>query len=425
MSVFEFSVLLLHSAAVVAVVLAMAGLGRLAARTLRQPEVIGEVVVGLLAGPLAVVLFGSVTFHHVLVPDEVLSLLKEVSKAALVLYIVGLAHGLRSEGPAPALRALSGVVTGSLGLALLTGAGMAGWVVLRDVPALRGDAPLPAFVLFGAVALAVTAVPVLARILSDRAETESVLGRLALSSAIIIDTVAWLLLSVAVALSSNHLPGFARVLGVLVAGLCAAVLIRRLLRTAGADRLCARTPRGTAVLIGVVAVVIALAIERWGLTAILGAALVGLAIPADRSAPWATAVDSVRRTGRALVPLFFVVTGLTVFADGFSAPDGVTLGVVLVLAVLGKVGGGYLGARLGGLTRPAALRIGVLMNTRGLTELVVLQVGFEAGILSRQLFLVLVVMAMITTAMTGPLLVLLDRHRLSRGQLALRQETMS
>ncbi|MFC8917298.1 cation:proton antiporter [Streptomyces sp. NPDC057116] len=398
-----------HAVTALAVVLLLAAAGRSAARRLRQPEVIGEITVGLLAGPAVIALFGT-TALDALLPGPVFDLLKLFGEIGLVLFLVGLAHKLRIGPDRPPRRTVTWVAAGSLVPPLLTGLLLTGWVILTAGPAVRGGAPLPAFVLMVAVAMSITAVPVLSRILADRGMGESAAGRLALTSAIAIDAVGWLMLTVAISLGAGDLSGSLNSARALLFGAVCALAIRYALRTRAARRFCVRLPRSAAVALGASALGVALAMEHMGMTAILGAALVGLAVPGDERAPWAGAVSTVSRSGRALAPAFFVVTGITVLTGAFSAASWPLIVVAVALGCAGKLLGGYAGARLGGLPRGTAWRIGALVNTRGLTELIVLQAGLSAGILSAPLVLALVVMALVTTAMTGPLLNVLDRR---------------
>lgn len=397
----------LHVIAVLLVVLAIGWLGRIAARRLRQPEVIGEIVAGLLAGPAAVALLGRTTFSTVL-PAEVLDILKLCAEVGLILFLVGLAHKLRLGSQRFSSRTTGWVVAGGLVPALVSGVAFACWVLFVEDAGVRGSAPLPAFLLMCAVALSITAVPVLARILADRGISETTEGRLSMTAAVIIDTVGWLLLSVAVGLGSGRLDGFLQAVAVLGGGVLASLAVRYALRSRAASVLCGRKPVVAAVVLGAIALAVALTVERLGLTAIFGAVLVGLAVPADGT--WVKVVASVTRVGRALIPVFFVVTGLTVFATGIGSLPWTLIVVAILMAILGKGGGSYLGTRLAGESNRTASKVGVLMNTRGLTELIVLKVGYSAGILTAPMFVALVVMAVVTTMMTGPLLLLLDRR---------------
>ncbi|POX38812.1 hypothetical protein C3486_21265 [Streptomyces sp. Ru73] len=399
---------LLHVAAVLAVVLVAAKAGREAARRLRQPEVIGEITMGLLAGPVALAVLGEETFAAVL-PEAVLGDLKLVGQAGLILFLVGLAHHMRRGTRRLPGRAVGWVTVGSLALPLLCGALLALWVTTQEGAAVRGTAPLPAFILMVAVSLSVSAVPVMARILDARRMQGSAVGALTLSSAIVIDAVGWLLLTLAICLSTSSANGLLHsLLALAVAGACGLAL-RAVLATDWARRLCVRAPRPAAVALGGTAISVAVAVEHVGMTAILGAAVVGLSIPAGRCSPWDRAVESVTRAGAAVVPAFFVVTGVTVFSGTLAATPWGLLTVTVLLGIVGKAVGGYLGARLGGQSHHDAQQVSVLMNTRGLTELIMLQAGLQSGILTPPLVLAMVVMALVTTAMTGPLLARTER----------------
>jgi Kef-type K+ transport system membrane component KefB len=163
--------------------------------------------------------------------------------------------------------------------------------------------------------------------------------------------------------------------------------------------------------LGVAAITAAATTERCRLTVVVGAVLIGLAVPRrGPGSPWDHAVGLVATAGRWLVPVYFTTTGLTLLAGPAHPVAWTALAIAVVLSMLGKVGGGYLGARLGGLPRRTGLRIGILMNTRGLTEIVVLQAGYSAGILTPRLFLAMLLMALLATACTGPLLSLTERR---------------
>jgi Kef-type K+ transport system membrane component KefB len=397
-----------HVVAVLAVVLTAALLGRLAARATRQPEVIGEILAGILIVPVVAAVAGHGALAALLPPD-VLGVLKYIGKIGLVLFLVGVAHELRRGGGGLGSRSIGWVTLGSFVPALATGLVFAGWVLWSGDGSLRGTAPTLSLVLMIAVALSVTAVPVLARILEDRGMMAGRNGKLSMAAAVFTDSTAWLLLVVALGTASGGWGGVVRSVVVLAIGVAIAVVGRIMLRGNTSSALAARFPRMLSVVVAVVALAVAIEMEHWGLTAVFGAFVVGLAMPNGEDAHlWEEVTRPVASLGRLFVPVFFVVAGMGLFAAPSSSLPWLAAVLATGLAIIGKIGGGYAGARLGGETKRDAVTIGVLMNTRGLTEIVVLQAGYSAGLLSASLFLALVVMALVTTALTGPLLSLID-----------------
>ncbi|GAA3854512.1 cation:proton antiporter [Saccharothrix violaceirubra] len=400
----DISLSIAHAAVVLLVVVGLAALGRRLAAFVRQPPVVGEIVVGLAAGPVLVALVGRDVFA-VLLPVDVRDVLKVVAEAALVLYLVGFTRELRIGPAAPDRRSAVLVSFGALVPPLLCGVGYALWLGTDE--ALRGRAPAPAFVVCVAVTLAITAVPVLARLLTERRLLDTPEGGLSMTAAVVVDCVGWLLLSLAVALSRGERGFFLVAMAVFGGGLVASVVIRLVLRGGVATRLCGRWPRVAALALGVLALVVGFGVHGLGLTAVFGAVLVGLAVPGGRD--WDVPVRTVTRVGGPLLPVFFTSAGLTALTGTLgSLPVPATL-LALGLAFVGKIGGGYLGTRMAGRDHRLSVRVGILLDTRGLTELVVLQVGHQAGILTPPVFLALLVMAVVTTALTGPLLSLVDR----------------
>ncbi|HEY4456267.1 MAG TPA: cation:proton antiporter [Pseudonocardiaceae bacterium] len=401
---------------VVAVVLVIGWLGRMIARLLRQPTVMGELAIGLLAVPILL----AATNHNVvnaLLPATVVANLGILGNAGLALFLVGVAHELRGSLIGTRFGSLGWVTVGALVPPLTTGVVVAGWLLVEHNPALRGTAPVPAFILVFAVSLAITAVPVLARILADRKLTTSLPGRLSLSAAAMVDAVAWPLLAVAIGLASGKLSNAGTAILTLAVGVVVSVGVRRVLRAQVAGRFAEHYPIVVAVLIGVAAIASANLVSALGLSSVFGAFLVGLAVPGnkppakaddlpsdERPVGWALSVRWVTRLGLAFVPVFFVETGLEVFAKPFPGIPWLAMIVVTALGMLGKLGGGYAGARLGGYSKITSIRVGALLNTRGLTEIVALQAGFHAGILTASAFLVCLVMALVTTCATGPLM---------------------
>lgn len=397
-----------HVTLAVLMVLSGARLAQLLARRARQPAVVAEIALGMIAGPLLLRLGGADT-ADVLVPADVHTWLDHVGHAGLALFLVGVGHELRSPSRAVRGRSIVTTTAGALLVPLACGGLLALWVLADDEPALRGDAPAPALFLLLAVGLSVTAVPVLARILVARGVLDSVVGRLAMASAVVIDAVAWILLAVAVALASDGSKDVPLLILVMSVAAAAFVALRMALGGGPASRLAAARPRATVAGLAVLAAGAGAALRHWDLPDILGALLIGVAVPADGpDGAWSRAVRTVSGCGRTLVPVFFVTTGLTVFTREFDGLPWAAMAMALFLAVFGKFSGTYAGARLGGESHWDGLRLSVLLNTRGLTELVVLQAGLSAGIVTADLFLALVVMTLVTTAMTGPVYALVE-----------------
>ncbi|HYQ62599.1 cation:proton antiporter [Actinophytocola sp.] len=404
-----------HAVLVLGAVFALAFVARTVARLVRQPVVLVELAAGLAVGPV-ILAMGGPRLRAALLPATVLDWSKVVGQVGLVLFLIGVANEARMTLEPGQRRVVGWVSAGGLLVPLTIGAAFAAWVLTSAGPGLRGTAPAPALALLLAVSLAVTAVPVLARILAENNLAETPVGRLSVVVAVIIDAVSWLVVALAVGLATGGAGGMPRLAGLLVASLLAMVGVRRLLGGRVATRWCGARTRTAVVLVAAAGFATFTAMESWGLTGVFGAVLVGFAIPDDgQDGAWRRVVDVLSRGGRVLVPVFFVVTGATVFTDGLGPVPWVAIAAVTGLAVLGKVAGGYLGARLGGQSHRDGLRLGVLLNARGLTELVVLQAGHAAGILTPAMFLALLVMALTTTAMTRPAYALLERIAVGAG----------
>ncbi|MFG3497204.1 cation:proton antiporter [Streptomyces sp. NPDC047928] len=398
-------------ALVLTAVVPTALLGRWAARRLGQPDVVGEIALCLVLGAVLAGRVGWGGAGATSGPGSAgVGLLSGLGHLGLALFLVGAAHEIRGGASRLSGRAVAWVSAGSALLPMAMGTALALWVLEYGGPGLRGDAPVPALVLMLAVSLAVTAVPVLAGILKDRGLQDTGTGRLAMACAVTIDAVTWVLLAVAVGLATGD-SGYGRAGAVLTGGLLAVSALRGLAGAGAVRRFAADRPRLLVPLVALAAYGAASATGSLGLTDVFGAVLVGLALPADgEKGPFTRAAHTLGAAGRLALPVLFTVTGTTLATgpDAVFSWRAIVLGIVL--AVFSKLVGGYLGARAGAQSHHTALRLAVLMNTRGLTEIVVLQTGYSAGILSPGLYLALVIMALVTTGLSGPLLWAVDRR---------------
>ena len=276
--------------------------------------------------------------------------------------------------------------------------------------------PFVAFALFLGVSMSITAFPVLARIIEERGLGRTTAGTTAIACAAVGDATAWCVLAFVVAIvRAGDLGATALTVGlVVVFGLAMWFLGRpalaRLLPAGDA----LPESRSRAVLAGVVLFLLscALVTETIGIHALFGAFLAGVVMPQDSALRRLFKERLETFSAAVLLPLFFAFTGLRTETRLLSAGSGwlVCLGLIAV-AIAGKLGASTLAARWTGLSWSDAFAVGSLMNTRGLVELIVLNIGLDLGILSPRIFAMLVVMALVTTMMTGPLLSAIDAWR--------------
>ncbi|HWS39204.1 MAG TPA: cation:proton antiporter [Actinoplanes sp.] len=370
-------------------------------RRIGQPTVISEMLAGILLGPS---LFGLLApgAMRVVFPPEVLPALYVLGQVGLVLYMFQAGHTFarhrveRLTGTAGAVSIAGMVAPLALGIVLVLASGSA-----VDLPATGGTIAVAAG--FTGVALAITAFPMLARIILDRGDGGTRHGNLSLASGAIDDLIAWILLAVVLAMASGESGPVAVAAGGALlfvplawfgARPAAATLI-------GSERLDDRTR-----LLAVAALLFltALYTEQIGLHAVFGAFTLGALMPrSDRTDRIVDAVSPVAAT--LLLPLFFTYTGLRTDIGVISDPAVLLFTVACIaVAVAGKFGACWAAARLRGEPQGVALRVGALMNARGLMQLIAINAGLEAGIVTPELFTVLVLVALTTTLMTTPLL---------------------
>ncbi len=377
-------------------------LGRLCAR-LGQPPVIGEVVAGILLGPS---LLGPANAARLL-PPQVVPQLEAVAQLGVILYLFTI--GLGMHGDAVRRRAGATIAIAQAGIVapFLLGAALAVPLFARLAPAHVAIIP---FALFLGTAMAITAFPVLARILADTGLTRTPLGGLALAAAAIADVSAWCLLAVVTGIAKAEVgAGLLVVVGATVYLVLLLGVVRPLLARALTGGDAAPEPaRGIVALVFMGLLLSALTTQAIGIHALFGAFLFGAVIPHDSGVARALGRALEAPVGILLLPAFFAFTGMRTRIDLIAgAGEWMICAVIVVAATAGKFGGTFLAARLSGMATRDAAGLGALMNTRGLMELIVLNVGLDLGVITPTLFSMLVLMALVTTFATGPLLTLI------------------
>jgi Kef-type K+ transport system membrane component KefB len=398
-----------HVLLALAVVVAASRLLGAAFRYLRQPPVIGEVVAGILLGPS---LLGRVApdVQAFLLPPEVAPYLGVIAQVGVILFmfLVGLALDtrlLRRHSSATVAISHASIV-----VPFVCGSLLALWLY----PELSSrDVHFTGFALFMGVSLSVTAFPVLARILSDTGLARTRLGTLALACAAVDDATAWCLLAFVVSIvRAEGTSSFATLLFTLLYVAAMLLVVRPVVgRLVRRQELVGKLDRAATTLAFLGLLASALVTESIGIHALFGAFLLGAIVPHDSL----LARELTRRIEDfvvvLLLPVFFAFTGMrTQMGLLDSATDWLFCGAIIAVACAGKFGGSALAGRLSGLGWREACSIGVLMNTRGLMELVVLNVGLDLGVISPRLFAMLVVMAVVTTLLTSPLLQALEKR---------------
>src|SRR4051794_28321990 len=380
-----------------AVILVAAHAGGALARRAGQPAVIGELAAGVVLGPTILGALPGDPSSALFTADAkpVVSLFGQFG-LVLFMFCVGWdldTGGLRRRSRSAAVVSISSILPpAALGLLLAVHLHPAHDVV-RSKPV-----PFWPFALFTAAAMCVTALPVLARIVRETGLGGSALGTLALSAAALDDLLGWTTVAFALAVVGNGGAwGFAGVVAATVAFIAVMLLVVR--------RLLARRLPAVGPLVVSLALACAALTDAIGIPPVFGAFVAGLAMPRPAVAPRVAELRGRLAPAVALLaPVYFVNSGMSVDLPGLRASDVGDLFLVLGAACAGKFLGAFGGGRtIGAGPRPAAA-LGVLMNTRGLIEIVLLTVGRDAGLIDDRLFTMLAVMALVTTAAAPPLL---------------------
>ncbi len=391
------------------VILIMAGLFRRLFRWFHQPPVMGEMVAGIVLGPsvLGLIYPPALSF---LFPPSSLETLRQLSQIGVVLFmfIVGTelnVRYVREKGSAAVMISHASIV-----VPFLLGTALSLFLYRDLAPA---GTSFNAFALFIGVAMSITAFPVLARILEDRGLTNTTLGSIALTCAAVDDVTAWCILALVIALvKSTGLASSAMTIGLtLLFALTMFFVVRPQLARVIKDPDSQLHRRRLIPLVLAFLLACALLTETIGIHALFGAFVAGVVMPPSTEFR-IFLKDKLEAFGSyALLPLFFAFTGLRTQVGFLNNWKGWLLcAVIILVAIAGKLGGSMLMSRWTGMSWSRSFSIGVLMNTRGLVELVVLNIGYDLGILPARIFTMMVLMALVTTFMTGPLLSLVKNY---------------
>ena len=371
-----------------------------------QPAVIGEMVAGIILGPS---LLGSLfpAVQSFLFPASSLGLLRTLSQLGVILFmfVVGLdlnVQHLRLKAHTAVL-----VSHASIMAPFLLGIGLS---LLIYTSLASANVSFTAFALFIGVAMSITAFPVLARIIEERGLTKTYLGSTAIACAAVDDVTAWCVLAIVVAIAKAN--GLAGSLMTILSTLLFIGVMLFLIKPQAERLLAERFNNGNKRLVALILVIVfmsSLFTEVIGIHALFGAFLAGVIMPSHEGLRNFLRERIEPLSAGFLLPLFFAFTGLRtqigLLDDWLS---WLVCLAVIGVAIAGKLGGSMIAARCTGMNWQESFSLGALMNTRGLVELIVLNLGYDLGILPPKVFGMMVLMALATTFMTGPLLSLVE-----------------
>jgi Kef-type K+ transport system membrane component KefB len=380
-------------------------------KKISQPAVIGEMVAGIILGPslLGILSPGVEAFFF---PSPSLNTLNLFSQIGIILlmFVVGMDLNiklLRQQAKSAVM-----ISHASILLPFLLGTALS-LLIYRSQSV--SQISFSAFALFIGISMSITAFPVLARIIEDRGLSKTSLGNTAIACAAIDDVTAWCILAVVVAMiKTSSIAGTTFTILMTLTFICVMIFLIRPKATMLFRMGAWNEARSKGLLAGVLTFtfVSALFTEVIGIHAIFGAFVAGIAIPTQRDLHMFLKERIETFSSAFLVPLFFAFTGLrTQIGLLVNWQDWLLCAVIIGIAIVGKLGGSMLAARWTGMSWLDSASIGTLMNSRGLVELIALSIGYDLGILTPRIYTMMVIMALVTTIMTGPLLSLLEYLR--------------
>ncbi len=374
-----------------------------------QPTVIGEIIAGIFLGPSFLATYLP-AYSDFLFPAKSLPNLQFLSQIGLILFMFVI--GMELDLKVLRSKAKDAIVIShaSIIFPFTLGTGLAYFIYKNYAPPNVG---FIAFALFMGVAMSITAFPVLARIVQERGLSKTKLGTIVITCAAADDITAWCILAVVIAIvkAGSVLSAFYTIFLALAYMIVMIRLVQPFLRKLGEKHSGSETFSKSMVAVFFVTMLLSsFATEVIGIHALFGAFMAGVIMPANTQFR-NVIIGKVEDVALVLLlPLFFVFTGLRTEIGLLNTPGlWLVCAAIIIVAVIGKFLGSALAARYVGQSWPDSLSIGALMNTRGLMELVVLNIGYDLGVLSPEIFAMMVIMALVTTLMTGPALNLVNR----------------
>lgn len=371
---------------------------------IKQPAVIGEMVAGILLGPSMLGIL-SPKAEVFLFPSSSMDILKMLSQLGVILFMFSV--GIELDLPTLRRKTHVAVMVSHAGILVPFLLGTAFSILLYQLLPMS-NISFSAFGLFIGIAMSVTAFPVLARILEERGLSKSQLGVTAIACAAVDDVTAWCGLAIVVAVVQAG--GMSDALLTILLTLCFVGIMLFVIRPSAGyllERMNIIIQPGRNLLAAIFAFAFmsALFTEAIGIHALFGAFLAGIVMSQNAALHRHLKQNIEIFTSAFLLPLFFTYTGLRTQIGLLSGWQSWLICIsIIFVAIVGKFGGSIFAARLTGMSWYDSASLGALMNTRGLMELIVLNIGYDLGILSPQIFAMMILMALATTFMTGPLL---------------------
>lgn len=374
-----------------------------------QPSVLGEILAGIVLGPSLLGLYFPDVSSFVF-PAQSIGNLQILSQIGLVLFMFVIGMELNLDVLKNKLHEAVVISHASIILPFTAGMGLAYYIYTDFAP--EGISFL-SFSLFIGISMSITAFPVLARIIQERGMQKTRLGAIAITCAAADDITAWCLLAAVIAIvkAGSVVSSIYIILLALIYVVVMLKIVRPALRKVGKSYEEGKESNKSRIaLFFLVLLISSFVTESIGIHALFGAFMAGVVMPESEKfrQMFINKIEDIALV--LLLPLFFVVTGLRTEIGLLNSIELWTVtGLIILVAVFGKFIGSTFAAKFTGKSWKDSLTIGTLMNTRGLMELVVLNIGYELGVLNTEMFSMMVIMALVTTFMTGPLLNLIQR----------------